>query len=125
MARRMAMRAAVGAVGAVFLYGAFFLGNLALYLWIADNLGYIHAALILFGAHLVIAGICLMMARSSRPDPIEMEAKQVRDRARMQIENAVATAAMVTPLSRALGNRGVVRLGLTALVTRILAAVRG
>lgn len=78
LARRQAIRVALGVVAALFGLAAFGLLHLAAYDGLVIVVHPWLAALIVFVVDLVIAGVLAMMAINSMPDRIEREALEVR-----------------------------------------------
>ncbi len=89
MARRQGMRAAYGAVAAVFGLAMLVLLHVILYLLLTLWVGPIWAAVIVFVADLVLAGIFAVMARRNTPDAIEEEAKMLRDQSLMEMRQSI------------------------------------
>ena len=123
-ARRMVTRAVLGAAGAVFLVFALSFGHVAAFLWIRHSLGTTSSALVVFGGDLVIGLILLLLASTSSPDRVEVEALQVRERALQQIEEAAATAALVAPLARLVGRPRIRAVILALALPRLMTAMR-
>lgn len=124
LARRMAVRAVMGVVAAVF--GVAFLvalhvaGGMAL----AREVGPVYAVLIVGGVDLVIAIIFGVLASSSAPDKVEREAYQVRETARAQLMETVALTSLIGPLARLVGGKKLYGLVLAALTARYLGGRR-
>ena len=122
--RRTVFRAAFATIGAVFAFAALCFGHIVVFMAIRHSLGPIGAALIVFGGDLLVALICVLVASISSPDRIELEALQVRERAQQQLEEILATAAVVAPLARLLGRPRILGVMLAVLVPRLIAALR-
>jgi len=122
--RRQVMRAAYGSVALVFLFFVLCCAHLAVFLAIARNLGPVSSALIVLGGDLVLAVIFGLLALSSSEDRVEREAREVRERALLQVEEAFATAALVAPLTRRLGGRSILGVALALLLPRLIVAFR-
>ncbi len=89
MARRTAVRAALGVIGLAFLIGAVVFAHIAAWYWLRLTWAEWPTALMLAAADIVLAAaLALLVARSS-PGPIETEALAVRQRA---WESATGTA---------------------------------
>jgi len=89
MARRQGMRAAYGAVAAVFGLAMLVLLHVILYLLLTLWVGPIWAAVIVFAVDLVLAGIFAVMARRNTPDVIEEEAKMLRDQSLVEMRQSI------------------------------------
>ena len=122
--RRTVFRAAFASIGAVFAFAALCFGHVAAFMAIRHSLGPVSAALIVVGGDLLIALICVLVASISSPDRIELEALQVRERAQQQLEEMLATAALVAPLARLVGRPRILGVMLAILVPRLVAALR-
>lgn len=124
LAKQIALRAAMGAVAATFGFLALLAVEVTIGFAFARIVAPLWAALIVCGINLIFALIFLGAAVRSPHDPVRVEARQVRDRALMQMRDAAAMTVLVAPLGRLLGKRNVYGLALTALATRIFAALR-
>lgn len=122
--RRTAIRAGFVAVAAVFAVAALCFGHVAVFMAIRHSLGSTSAALVVLGVDLLIAVICVLVASTSSPDRIELEALQVRERALQQLEEMAATAAMMAPLARLLGRPRILGVVLAIIAPRLIATLR-
>jgi hypothetical protein len=123
-ARRTALRAAFAIIASVFAFAALCFAHVAVFMAIRHSLGSTSSALIVLGADLGIALACVLVASISSPDRIELEALQVRERALQQVEEMLATAAVMAPLARLLGRPRIFGVVLALVVPRLLAALR-
>jgi protein-S-isoprenylcysteine O-methyltransferase Ste14 len=121
--RRQIIRVGCAAVAVLFVLAFFALLHLFAILEIARSTGPATATAIVFAVDLLIAIILGVMAMRSSPDALEVEARQVRDRALAQMKDAVAMAALLGPVGRLFGRRAY-RLGLGALAARFLSRKR-
>ena len=112
MARRVAKRAAFGAVAAVFGLAALVLVHVLVFLALLDFAGMLAfwAALIVLGIDVVFAGMFGLLARGHAPDRVEVEAQQLRDHSLREMRNAGALSMALGPAGRMAG-RGVFGLG--------------
>lgn len=122
--RRTIIRAMLGAVGAVFLLTGLSFAHVAVFQAIHNSFGPTSSALIVFGGDLLIALILLVLASFSSPDRVEIEALQVRERAVQQIEETVATAALVAPVARLIGRPRILAVILALVLPRLMAVLR-
>ena len=120
-ARRLAIQAAMAAVAAIFVLYALASAHVAGYFaLLMIPLRPLYASLILLGIDIVIVAIFAIIAMRSRPDKIELEARQVREQARQQLVLTAATAGALAPVARMLGLRHVSGLVIGALAARYL-----
>ena len=122
--RRVGIRAGFATVGAVFAFAALCFAHVAVFMAIRRSLGPVSAALIVFGGDLLIGLVCVLIASTSSPDRIEVEALQVRQRALQQLEEVAATAALMAPLARLLGRPRILGVILALVAPRLIAALR-
>ncbi len=93
--RRQGMRAAYGAVAAVFAIGVLVLVHVTLYHVLTP--AYVTptvASLILLALDLVIAGVMAVLAMSDKPDSIEDEAKTIRQQAVIEMRKSMTLVAL-------------------------------
>ena len=117
---RLITRAIYGAIAALFAIAALVtlhvLGYIALRLVVSPLV----AAAIVLAVDLVIAVILAVLATLGGPDPVELEAVEVRQKALTQIGESLALVTMVRGASRLMGKRGVYGMTLAALTARFL-----
>ena len=95
LVRRQGMRGAYGAGAA--LFALFMLGMLHVVVYHVLTPAYVTpliASLILLGVDLVVAAVFGLMAKSDKPDAIEVEAKQVRQQALVEMRKATTMMAL-------------------------------
>lgn len=122
--RRTVIRAVYAVTGALFAFAALTFAHVALFLAIQRNLGSTSSALIVLGGDLLIALICVLLARVSSPDQIEREALQVRRQAQRQLEATIAAASLAAPAARLLGGPRTLGAALALLVPSLVARWR-
>jgi hypothetical protein len=105
-AQRTATRVALGLVAIVFLFGTLAFVHLAVWFWLRLRFERPTTGLLLAGADLVLALVCVLLASRSSPSRVELQALDVRRRA---IESVGSTIAWSTLALQAL--RVVSRLG--------------
>lgn len=122
-ARRAGIRGGLAAAAGVFLFGALCWFEVALYLWVHLNLGRISSVLIVVAANLLAALLLWLMGTLiwGRPDRVEVEALEVRERAQQQLD-AIATALITFagPLGRLLRRSRILSIGTAILLPRFI-----
>ena len=107
-ALRYGRRAAYGAVAAVF--GLALLVMLHVTGWLAltgfGGITPFWSSVIVLGVDLLLAGLFALLARGSLPDPIEREARDLRDRSLLELRNTALLGFALGPAGRVAG-RGV------------------
>jgi len=125
MARRQAVRVALGAIALTFLLACLACVHVAGYFGLRRaDIAPVWAVLIVAGVDLLIGLLFLIAAARDSPDPIEREALQVRETAQAQMLEAAAIGAVLGPVLRSLGVRKVYGLVLAALSARYLTGAR-
>ena len=124
IARRQAVRAGLAVVAGVFAMAALVALHVLIAIAIAKHLGPVTSSAIVLGGDLVIAIILGVLAMRSPPDPVEAEARRVRDRAIAQMKESVALTALLLPLGRMLGKRSLYGLPLATMAGRLLSRRR-
>jgi hypothetical protein len=99
VARRTAIRAAIGLIALLFFAAALVFFHAAFWFWLRRHLDSAAAALIVAGTDLLFALLCGLIAARSSPSRPEREALDVRRRA---LENAASTFAYTTIAAQAL-----------------------
>ncbi len=95
MAKRQGMRGAYGAGAAVFAIALLVMVHVVIYHLLTP--GYVTplvASLIILALDLVVAAVLGLMAKSDKPNPIEDEAKQVRQQALVEMRKATSMMAL-------------------------------
>ena len=87
-ARRTVSRVVVGCFAMALSFGVLLFGHVAAWYWLRGYLAGQYVALIFLGVDLLLAVICGVLASSSRPGRLELEALDVRRRA---LEDAVGS----------------------------------
>ena len=118
--RRLVIRAIFGAIAGVFLLFAITSAHVAGYIALRLVLEPLYAAGVVFGVDLVLAILLGMFAMRGGEDALETEARAVRDRALGQLRDRAAMVALLGPLARIFGKRGVYGGILAALTARFL-----
>lgn len=89
--RRTVIRAAIGAVGAIFLLGALGFAHLAVYLALRPHFTPLQDALVVMGGDAVLAIVLLVVALRSSPGAQEREARTMRDVAASELYRSPAS----------------------------------
>ena len=104
-ALRYGRRAAYGAVAAVF--GLALLVMVHVTGWLAltgfGGITPFWSSVIVLGVDLLIAGLFALLARGSLPDPIEREARDLRDRSLLELRNTALLGFALGPAGRVAG----------------------
>jgi hypothetical protein len=128
MVRRQMMRAAFGAVAAVFLLGALVLVHVILFEALTPYVTPLEDSAILFAIDAVVAVLFGVLAMRDAPDAIETEARQLRDQSLGGMRESLAIATLLGPLgkvaARAVGRKRATGLTLAALAATFLAGNR-
>jgi hypothetical protein len=98
--RRQAMRGVWGAVAAVFGIAVLVMVHVIGFMLLTMAMAPIWAALIVLAFDVVMLAIFGAIAGSSRPDRIEAEARELRDRALVEMREALAVDALLSPVGR-------------------------
>jgi len=124
LVRRQAFRAVYGLVAAVFALGALILLHVVGYTAMVPALTPLEASLVLLAIDVAIAAVLGTLAARGAPDPVEHEAKLVRDQAIAEMRESMAVGALVGPVGRlagrTLGRKHMYGLTLAALTARFL-----
>lgn len=94
MARRRGMQTAFGVVAGVFAVAVFVLLHVVAYHLMVPRLTPTQASLIILAVDLVLAGVFAFLARRDVPDPVEEEAKLIRQQALTEMRSSLTFAAM-------------------------------
>ena len=127
-ARRQALRVAYGAVAAVFALATLVVLHFVIYLALLHLVSPIWAAVIVFVLDLIVAGIFGGMAFNSAPDTVEVEAREVRAQALIELRRSLTAMGMAAELGGALFRtraRSGVRRGMATMVAEMLTRVVG
>ena len=128
IARRQGLRAAFGVVALVFAIAVLVLIHVAVWNALQPTLSPFYASLIVLGGDLVLTIIFGVLALRDSPDPVEAEAKQIRQQAVIELRQSLTVMNMVagvTGVALRTGARRGVRQGLTsALVNGAIRLVR-
>lgn len=100
MARRMAIRAAFGAVAAVFALAAFVMLHVVVWLALEPTLSPLVRAAAILGGDLVIAGVLVALAMRDSPSRQEIEARMLRDSAVSQARASFGLLPLLGGLAR-------------------------
>ena len=123
MLRRQAMRGVWGAVAAVFAIAVLVMVHVVAFMAIALALAPIWAALIVLAFDVVMLAVFGLIALNSKPGAIETEARELRDRALVEMRESVAIAALLNPVGR-VAVRAAGRGALSALTPSFLSRKR-
>jgi hypothetical protein len=119
--RRTIIRAVYALIGAIFAFATLCMAHAAVFMALRHSLGPTGSALIVLGADLTIAAICVVLASVSSPDRIELEAQQVRERAREELEEMAAAASFTAPAIWLVGKPRLLAAALAFLIPRLRA----
>lgn len=122
--RRTAFRAALVLVAATFMTAALAAAHVAIVLALAPHFELLTAVLIVGAGDLVIAAVLGGIASIDRPDRIEREALEVKQKALLHLGETIAVAALVGPALRLIGTRKVYGIALAVLTARYLGGSR-
>ncbi len=98
--RRQAMRGVWGAIAAVFAIAVLVMVHVVAFMVLAPPLTPVWAAVVVLAFDLVMLVIFGVMAATSKPDRIEIEARDIRDRALIEMRESMAVAALLNPVGR-------------------------
>jgi vacuolar-type H+-ATPase subunit I/STV1 len=101
MLKRQGMRAALGLIGVIFVFGVLVWIHAAAWQGLLMYVRAIYATLIMLGVDLVIAIILGLLAAKSSPGRTEREALEVRKRALGEARNSLALGGII-PVAGAL-----------------------
>ena len=104
LGRRLAVRAVVFGLAAIFLLTALIFAHIAAWFWLRDSrdLAPLSASGLIAGADLVIAVILAWSAAHSRPGAVEAEAIAIRRQAVIGLRSQATLATAAMPLLRVL-----------------------
>ncbi len=94
LARRQGLRAAYWAVAGVFAVAVFVLLHVLAYHLMVPHLSPTQASLVILVVDLVLAGVFAFLARRDVPDPVEKEARQIRQQALAEMKSSLTLTAM-------------------------------
>ena len=94
VARRQGLRAAFGAVAGVFAIAVFVLLHVLAFHLMVPRLTPTQASLVILAVDLVLAGVFAFLARRDVADPVEEEAKLIRQQALTEMRSSLTLAAM-------------------------------
>ena len=106
LASRQSMRAAYGAVAAVFGLGVLVLVHVVLYEVLVLYVSPLVASLILLALDLIVAGICGLKALKSTPSAIEEEALAIRKQALLDLKGSVTMVSLAGEAAGMMFRRG-------------------
>lgn len=106
LARRNVVQAAFWAVAGVFAAAAFVVLHVIIYNLLVPHLTPVQASLVLLAIDLVLAGVSVLLARRDRPDAIEQEAQQIRQRALIEMRSALTLTALAGSAAALVLGRG-------------------
>ncbi len=119
IARRQAMRAAYGAVALVFAVAVLIVLHVVAWNALQPTLSPTLASVVVLVVDALLMAVFGVMAMRSAPDPIEAEAKQIREQALIEMRQSITVmsmAASVAGVALRTGARQGVRRGLTNAV---------
>jgi hypothetical protein len=117
--RRAIIRAVYALIGAIFAFATLCFAHIAVFMVLRHSLGPTSSTLVVLGADLGIAAICVVLASVSTPDRIELEAQQVRERAQKELEEIAAAASVAAPAAWLLGKPRLLAAALAFLLPRL------
>ena len=124
MIRRQVMRVVWGAVAAVFAIAVLIMLHVLAFMALAALLSPILDAVAVLGFDALVMIIFVVFALRGAPDPIEAEARMIRDQALAEMRESVAISVLLGPAGRlalrAAGRKNVWGLTLAALAARFL-----
>ena len=94
------MRGVWGAVAAVFGIAVLVMVHVIAFILLSMVMAPIWAALIVFAFDVIMLAVFGAIAASSKPDRIEIEARELRDRALLEMREALAVDALLSPIGR-------------------------
>ncbi len=100
MLRRQAMRGVWGAVAAVFAIAVLVMVHVVAFMILAPFITPIWAAVVVLAFDLVMLVIFGVIAANGKPDRIETEARDLRDRALVEMRESMAVTALLNPVGR-------------------------
>ncbi len=121
---RNVVRAILAGIAVFFLIAAIVAGHIAGAMALTRYVDPLRATLIVGAVDLVIALVFGLIAATSKPSRIEIEALEVRRTAQAQLTEAVAMTALLGPLMRLVGGRKLYGLVLAGLTARYLGGRR-
>ncbi len=98
--KRQAMRGVWGAVAAVFAIAVLVMVHVLLFMLLSLLLPPIWAAVVVLGFDFVMLLIFGLIAAKSQPGRIEVQAREVRDRALLEMRESLAISALLNPVAR-------------------------
>ena len=127
--RRQAMRAVWGAVAAVFLIAVLVMIHVVAYTALVPAvLTPLLGSAVILAFDLVVALIFIAFAMRGAPDPVEAEAKIIRDKALSEMKASLAISAILGPVGRlafrSAGRKNLWGMTLAALTARFLSSNR-
>ncbi len=128
LARRQVMRAMFAMVALVFLLGVLVLAHVAAYIALQPYLTPLQDSLALLAFDGVLVIIFGLLALRDVPDPIEVEAKVLREQVLTEMKESLAIIALVGPLgrlaARTVGAKGIYGMTLAALTAKFFSSAR-
>ena len=101
LVHRQLMRAVWGAVAAVFLIAVLVMVHVVgFFALVPALLSPLMGAVVLLAVDLVFLIVFGLIAKSGAPDPVEAEAKVIRDEALIGMRQSVAVSALLSPVTR-------------------------
>lgn len=99
MARRQGIHAAYYAAAGVFAVAAFVVLHVVLYHLMVPRLTPFQASLVLLALDLVVAGVFAYLAMRDTPDPIEEEARLIRQQAMVEMRQSLTVTALAASVT--------------------------
>ncbi len=129
LVRRQAVRAVFAAIAAAFLVAVLIMLHIVAYMALMPYLTPLLDSVALLGFDLVLAILCGLLALRDTPDPIEREARVLREQALTEVKESLAIMALVGPLARVatsmFGAKGLYGMTLAALTAKFFSRRRG
>lgn len=107
LARRQAMRGAYGAAAAAFAIAVLVVLHFTIYVALTLWLSPMVSVLIVLAIDVIAAGVLGTMALRSVPDPIEVEARQVRVQAMLELKRSLTVMGMAAEVTGLVFRTGV------------------
>ncbi len=128
LVRRQAMRAVWGVVAAVFLIAVLVMLHAVIFALLTTALSPLWATVVLLVIDLLIAIVFIVLAARGAPDTLEVEARNIRDQALLEMRESVAISAILSPVTRmafrSAGRKNLWGMTLAALTARFLSSNR-
>ena len=119
LAARQGRRAAFGFVAVFFLVAVLVAAHIALGMALVPTLTPVEAVLVVGLIDLIVVIVCGILAASSKPGLVEREALEVRQRARLELQEAITVPALLGSAARTIGVRNLFRVAVPVVTGRV------